>query len=210
MVLIRSPEMASDRSDLSRVLAYVAPHWRRLVPVLLLSLTGTVLSLFIPYLSKLLVDSALLGRDVGALTRINRTLRGHHGGFLRHERGQRSTLYPGVRRHPVRHAAGALSAPPEVVSAFLRRDHSGRDRVTDQQRHQRDPARGLRNGPRLVGQRDLPDRDGGDVDVARRPPVSGEPDHDAPQPVGPGALPPQARGQRGRSSAEKRRHRNVF
>ena len=70
MVLIRSPEMASDRSDLSRVLAYVAPHWRRLVPVLLLSLTGTVLSLFIPYLSKLLVDSALLGRDVGALTRI--------------------------------------------------------------------------------------------------------------------------------------------
>ena len=70
MVLIRNPEMESDRSDLSRVLAYVAPYWRRLVPVLLLSLTGTVLSLFIPYLSKLLVDSALLGRDLGALTRI--------------------------------------------------------------------------------------------------------------------------------------------
>ena len=38
--------------------------------MLVLSLTGTVLSLFIPYLSKLLVDSALLGRNLGALTRI--------------------------------------------------------------------------------------------------------------------------------------------
>ena len=62
--------MEQDRSDLRRVLAYVAPYWRRLVLVLVLSLTGTVLSLFIPYLSKLLVDSALLGRDMSALTRI--------------------------------------------------------------------------------------------------------------------------------------------
>ena len=57
-------------SDLARVLAYVAPYWRRLVLVVVLSLIGTVLSLFIPYLSKLLVDSALLARDVGALVRI--------------------------------------------------------------------------------------------------------------------------------------------
>ena len=57
-------------SDLARVLAYVAPYWRRLVLVVALSLIGTVLSLFIPYLSKLLVDLALLGRDVGALVRI--------------------------------------------------------------------------------------------------------------------------------------------
>ncbi len=62
--------MEQDRSDLRRVLAYVAPYWSRLVLVLALSLTGTVLSLFIPYLSKLLVDSALLGRDMGALGRI--------------------------------------------------------------------------------------------------------------------------------------------
>jgi len=57
-------------SDLARVLAYVAPYWRRLVLVVVLSLIGTVLSLFIPYLSKLLVDSALLAGDVGALIRI--------------------------------------------------------------------------------------------------------------------------------------------
>ena len=62
--------MDRNRSDLSRVLAYVAPYWRRLVLVLVLSLAGTVLSLFVPYLSKLLVDSALLGQDVDALLRI--------------------------------------------------------------------------------------------------------------------------------------------
>ena len=62
--------MKQESSDLSRVLAYVAPYWRRLVLVVVLSLIGTVLSLFIPYLSKLLVDVALLGRDVGALFRI--------------------------------------------------------------------------------------------------------------------------------------------
>ncbi len=62
--------MDQDRSDLSRVLAYVAPYWKRLVLVLVLSLASTVLSLFIPYLSKLLVDSALLGGDMDALFRI--------------------------------------------------------------------------------------------------------------------------------------------
>ena len=62
--------MKQESSDLSRVLAYVAPYWRRLVLVVVLSLIGTVLSLFIPYLSKLLVDVALLGRDVSALFRI--------------------------------------------------------------------------------------------------------------------------------------------
>ena len=38
--------------------------------MLALSLTGTALSLYIPYLSKDLVDTALLGRDSAALTRI--------------------------------------------------------------------------------------------------------------------------------------------
>jgi ATP-binding cassette subfamily B protein len=64
------PRMKQESSDLARVLTYVAPYWRRLVLVVALSLIGTVLSLFIPYLSKLLVDVALLGRDVGALFRI--------------------------------------------------------------------------------------------------------------------------------------------
>ena len=62
--------MKPEPTDLARVLAYVAPYWRRLVLVVLLSLIGTILSLFIPYLSKLLVDSALLARDMGVLVRI--------------------------------------------------------------------------------------------------------------------------------------------
>jgi ATP-binding cassette subfamily B protein len=51
-------------------LSYAAPHWRRLALVLLLSLVGTLLALALPYLSKALVDKALLGRDFAALTRI--------------------------------------------------------------------------------------------------------------------------------------------
>jgi len=57
-------------SDFRRLLGYVAPYWRRLILVLALSLVGTALSLFLPYLTRLLIDRALLGRDPGALVRI--------------------------------------------------------------------------------------------------------------------------------------------
>ena len=57
-------------SDLRRLLGYVAPYWRRLVLVLALSLVGTGLSLILPYLTRILVDRALIGRDVGALWRV--------------------------------------------------------------------------------------------------------------------------------------------
>jgi ATP-binding cassette subfamily B protein len=56
--------------DLRRALSYIAPHWRRLVAVLALSLASTLLSLYIPYLSRLLVDRALLGGDGQALKQI--------------------------------------------------------------------------------------------------------------------------------------------
>jgi ATP-binding cassette subfamily B protein len=62
--------MRRETSDLARMLTYVVPYWRRLVLVVLLSLTGTVLSLFVPYLSKLLVDTALLEGNSGALVGI--------------------------------------------------------------------------------------------------------------------------------------------
>jgi ATP-binding cassette subfamily B protein len=60
----------SASSDVRRLLGYVAPYWRRLVLVLVLSLIGTGLSLFLPYLTRLLIDRALLGRDTGVLVRI--------------------------------------------------------------------------------------------------------------------------------------------
>jgi len=55
---------------LRRALRYVRPYGWALAPVVGLSLLGTALNLLLPYLSKLLVDDALLGGDMGALLRI--------------------------------------------------------------------------------------------------------------------------------------------
>jgi ATP-binding cassette subfamily B protein len=63
-----APAMRSP--DLKQALAYVTPHWRRLALVLGLSVLSSLLALALPYLSKHLVDHALLGRDLGALWRI--------------------------------------------------------------------------------------------------------------------------------------------
>ena len=49
--------------------AYILPYWRRLLLVIGLSLAGTAASLYVPYLSKGLIDKALLGHDWTALLR---------------------------------------------------------------------------------------------------------------------------------------------
>ena len=59
-----------------RALAYVVPYWRRLVIVVVLSFASTVLSLYLPLLSRDLVDDALLGGDAGALVRVVATFAG--------------------------------------------------------------------------------------------------------------------------------------
>jgi ATP-binding cassette subfamily B protein len=53
-----------------RAFAYLVPYWRRLVLVLIISLVSTATTLAIPYLSKDLIDTALIGRDLAALRRI--------------------------------------------------------------------------------------------------------------------------------------------
>lgn len=53
-----------------RAFAYLVPYWRRLVLVLAISLVSTATTLVIPYLSKDLIDRALIGRDLEALRRI--------------------------------------------------------------------------------------------------------------------------------------------
>jgi ATP-binding cassette, subfamily B, bacterial len=58
------------KTETARLLRYALPYWRRLALVLVLSLVSTALSLAVPYLSKDLVDQALLGRDFRALVRI--------------------------------------------------------------------------------------------------------------------------------------------
>ena len=52
-----------------RAVAYVVPYWRRLAVVALLSGISTALSLALPYLSKTLIDTALVGRNLAALYR---------------------------------------------------------------------------------------------------------------------------------------------
>ena len=53
-----------------RAFAYLVPYWRRLVLVLVISLVSTAATLAMPYLSKDLIDNALIGRDADALRRI--------------------------------------------------------------------------------------------------------------------------------------------
>ncbi len=55
---------------LRRALGFVRPYAGALVPVVVLSLVGTALGLYLPYLSKLLVDNAILARNFGALLTI--------------------------------------------------------------------------------------------------------------------------------------------
>ncbi|MDP1568661.1 MAG: ABC transporter ATP-binding protein [Vicinamibacterales bacterium] len=62
--------------ELSRAFAYLRPYWRRLSLVVAISLISTATSLAIPYLSKDLIDTALLGRDMAALVRIVATFAG--------------------------------------------------------------------------------------------------------------------------------------
>ncbi|MBI3666711.1 MAG: ABC transporter ATP-binding protein [Acidobacteria bacterium] len=54
-------------TEYRRVLAYIAPYWRRLAVVLGVSLFSTVLGLTQPYIAKLLIDEALLRRNLRAL-----------------------------------------------------------------------------------------------------------------------------------------------
>ncbi len=53
-----------------RAFAFLVPYWRRLVLVLVISLISTSTTLVMPYLSKDLIDTALVGRDLDALRRI--------------------------------------------------------------------------------------------------------------------------------------------
>src|SRR5262249_43637067 len=61
---------ASMYGEYRRALVFVLPYWRRLVFVLMISLFSTILSLFQPYIAKLLIDEALLQRNLRALAEV--------------------------------------------------------------------------------------------------------------------------------------------
>jgi ATP-binding cassette subfamily B protein len=57
-------------ASLRRAFSYVVPQARRLALVLVLSLVSTGLSLYLPLLTRDLVDTALIGRDPASLVRV--------------------------------------------------------------------------------------------------------------------------------------------
>lgn len=57
-------------AELRRAFVYLQPYWRRLSLVFGISLISTATTLALPYLTKDLIDNALVGRDLGALRRI--------------------------------------------------------------------------------------------------------------------------------------------
>lgn len=61
------PSPVADWGSYRKLLPYIRPYWRGLLLVLAISLLSTALGLAQPYLSKLMIDQALLRRDMGAL-----------------------------------------------------------------------------------------------------------------------------------------------
>jgi ATP-binding cassette subfamily B protein len=57
-------------NDYRRIFAYISPYWRKLALVLALSLVSTLLGLAQPYITKLLIDEALLRKNLQALTTV--------------------------------------------------------------------------------------------------------------------------------------------
>ncbi|HKA18506.1 MAG TPA: ABC transporter ATP-binding protein [Blastocatellia bacterium] len=57
-------------NDYRRIFKFILPYWRGLTLVLALSLVSTLLGLAQPYITKLLIDEALLRRNVTALTTV--------------------------------------------------------------------------------------------------------------------------------------------
>ncbi len=62
--------MAIIDAQIRRGLRYLAPYRRRLAIILAVNLAGTALALYVPFLTRSLVDDALLGQDTDALVRI--------------------------------------------------------------------------------------------------------------------------------------------
>ena len=57
-------------NDYRRIFAFIVPYWRRLTLVFALSMVSTLLGLAQPYITKLLIDEALLQRNMRALVTV--------------------------------------------------------------------------------------------------------------------------------------------
>ena len=64
------PQVAADWGSYNRLLPFLRPYLGQLTIVILISFVSTGLALLQPYLSKLMIDRALLRADVHALLMI--------------------------------------------------------------------------------------------------------------------------------------------
>ncbi len=141
--------------------AYLVPYWRRLVLVLAISLISTATTLVIPYLSKDLIDHALIGRDLDALRRIVYwfVALGVLGFILNVTSGLRYTRVSAEILFDMR--LSLYAHLQRLSPRFYARTRLGDIVVAAQQRHQRDPAGRRGSRARLGRQRAVPGRQPG-------------------------------------------------
>ena len=65
-----TPKPAAAWKSYGRLWVFLRPYWPKLVLVLVISLLSTGLGLTQPYITKLLIDHALIGRDMTALVQV--------------------------------------------------------------------------------------------------------------------------------------------
>ena len=61
------PEQGIYLAGYRRALHFIVPYWRRLILILLAGVAATLFGLLQPYISKLLIDDALLKRNLRML-----------------------------------------------------------------------------------------------------------------------------------------------
>ena len=118
-----------------RLWAILRPYSRRLVLVLVISLAGTALSLVQPFISKLLIDSALLKNDMRALVWIAVLLFVATVARIRAQYPFQLPLRHCLGLDVIRHAACAIPASAGAFAALLRAIPAGRPDVPAQQRY---------------------------------------------------------------------------
>ena len=123
---------------------------------------------YIPYLSRLLIDRALLGRDSAALVQHHPAVRRAHAGQLRAQRRERAASTRATSADILFDMRLALFRQLQRLSPrFYAEMPVGQIATRHQRRHRRDPARRRRDRARVGGQRDLSRRQRRDSVPAR-------------------------------------------
>ena len=144
-----------------RAFAYVAPYWREVLIVLLLGLFSTAVGLVQPYISRLLIDDALLKHDLYALGEITVWDGGCHRGWLRAEHSLQLPLQSGF---PLRVCSTCVWRSTGTCSSYRRATRKRKSSAISfwpQQRYRRSAAHLLRHAALGTLERVVPGRQRG-------------------------------------------------